>query len=80
MSYFIGFVLGFLAAVVLDVWADGYAFRKISREIDLRKSLENAYNYGYEVGRLETEMKYAERLNKLTELCGTLKGKKGENK
>lgn len=68
----IGFIIGYLVRLGIAIWYDEYQtnkeFRKAKIEVDLNKCCENAYNYGYEIGRLETEMKYAEIPNREAEV------------
>lgn len=58
----IGFIVGFLFKLGIEIFYDEYKFnkefRKAKIDVQLDKCCDNAYHYGYEMGRLEERMKW----------------------
>ena len=72
----IGFIFGCVAGLLICICSDDcitdVEFRKAKIEVELDKCCENAYNYGYERGKLEgmvaTEAKYRRFLERRDEV------------
>lgn len=81
-GYIIGFFIGYFArwmiAVVFDEYQTNKELREAKIEVGLNKCCENAYNYGYMKGQLETELKYRKKLDDLCDRYMKPKGEKGE--
>lgn len=67
----IGFIIGYLVRLGIAIWYDEHQtnkeFRKAKIEVDLDKCCKNAYNYGYEIGRLEERVRSDRKLKELYE-------------
>ena len=77
----IGFIIGYLVRLGIAIWYDEYQlnkeFRKVKIEVDLDQCCENAYNYGYEIGRLEERVRSDSKLKELYERCANPHREKG---
>ena len=77
----IGFIIGYLVRLGIAIWYDEYQFnkefRKAKIEVDLDQCCENAYNHGYEIGRLEERVRSDRKLKELDERYANPKGEKG---
>jgi hypothetical protein len=77
----IGFIVGYFVRVVVGILFDEYQTNKELREakieVDLDRCCENAYNYGYEKGRLEEQMRSDRKLKELYERYVKPIGEKG---
>lgn len=76
----IGFIFGYLVRVLVGILFDEHQtnkeFREAKIEVDLDKCCENAYNCGYEKGRLEEQVRSERKLNELYESYVNPKGEK----
>ena len=77
----IGFIFGYLVRLLIAIWFDEYQrnkeFRKAKIEVELDKCCENAYNCGYEKGRLEEQVRSDRKLKELYERYVNPQGEKG---
>ena len=67
----IGFIVGYLVRLLIAIWFDEHQTNKELREakieVDLDRCCKNAYNYGYEKGRLEEQVRSDRKLKELYE-------------
>ena len=67
----IGFITGYLVKVLIAICFDEYQLNKELREakikVELDKCCENAYNCGYEKGRLEERAKWEKHKQEMWE-------------
>lgn len=66
-----GFIFGYLVRVLIGMLINEYQLNKECREVQIEVGLnrccENAYNCGYEKGRLEEQMRSDRKLKELYE-------------
>ena len=66
-----GFILGYLIRVLMGILVDEHQLnkelREVKMEVHLDRCCENAYNCGYERGRLEEQVRSDRKLKELYE-------------
>lgn len=77
----IGFIIGYLVRLGIAIWYDEHQFNKefhkAKIEADLNRCCKNAYDCGYEIGRLEERVTSDRKLKELYERYANPKGEKG---